>query len=173
MPCVPMRLYCALAALLLSSSLLAQQPTTPASTLPAIAARAFVLVDFNSGQVLGSHNANERVEPASLTKLMTAYLTFSALKQKTLRPDQTVPVSTRAWKANGSRMYIEPGKPVTVDELLRGMIVQSGNDASIALAEAIGGSEEAFAQLMSGEARRLGMKNTNFMNATGMPHPQH
>jgi D-alanyl-D-alanine carboxypeptidase (penicillin-binding protein 5/6) len=168
-----MRLYFAFAAYLLSSSLLAQHPAAPAPTLPAIAARSFVLLDFNSGQILGSHNPSERVEPASLTKLMTAYLTFSALGQKTLRPDQTVPVSTRAWKANGSRMFIEPGKAVTVDELLRGMIVQSGNDASIALAEAIAGSEDAFAQMMTREARRLGMKNTSFMNSTGMPHPQH
>jgi D-alanyl-D-alanine carboxypeptidase (penicillin-binding protein 5/6) len=104
---------------------------------------------------------------------MTAYLTFAALKQKTLRPEQTVPVSERAWRADGSRMFIEPGKPVTVDELIRGMIVHSGNDACIALAEAIAGSEEVFAQMMTREARRLGMKNTNFLNSTGLPQPQH
>ena len=132
-----------------------------------------MLLDFNSGQFLGSHNPNERVEPASLTKLMTAYLTFTALKQKTLQPDQVVPVSARAWRTVGSRMFIEPGKPVTVDELIRGMIVQSGNDACIALAEVIGGSEHAFAQMMTREAQRLGMKNTNFVNSTGLPHPQH
>jgi D-alanyl-D-alanine carboxypeptidase (penicillin-binding protein 5/6) len=140
--------------------------------MPAIAARAYLLLDFNSGQLLGSHNPHERMEPASLTKLMTAYLTFAALKQQTLRPEQTVPVSERAWRAEGSRMFIEPRKPVTVDELIRGMIVQSGNDACISLAEAIAGSEEVFAQMMTREARRLGMKNTSFVNSTGLPHPQ-
>jgi D-alanyl-D-alanine carboxypeptidase (penicillin-binding protein 5/6) len=139
---------------------------------PAVEARAWLLLDFNSGQVLASHNANERFEPASLTKLMTAYLAFGALKQKSLKPDQTVPVSTRAWKSEGSRMFIEPKRPVTVDELLRGMIIQSGNDASVALAEAIGGSEEVFAQMMNREAKRLGLANTNFTNATGLPSPQ-
>lgn len=164
-----MHLFVFLAALVVSPVLFAQQP----APVPAIAARAYVLLDFNSGQFLQTHNANERVEPASLTKLMTAYLTFAALRQKTLRPDQTVPVSTRAWRADGSRMFIEPRKPVTVDELIRGMIVQSGNDACIALAEAIAGSEDAFAQMMTREAQRLGMKSTNFVNSTGWPHPQH
>ena len=140
---------------------------------PPIAAKAYVLADFNSGQLLVSHNPHQRIEPASLTKLMTAYVTFAALKQKTLKPDQVVPVSTRAWKSEGSRMFIEPNKPVTVDELMRGMIVQSGNDACVALAEAIAGSEEVFAQMMNREAQRLGMKNTNFVNSTGLPHPQH
>jgi D-alanyl-D-alanine carboxypeptidase (penicillin-binding protein 5/6) len=97
---------------------------------------------------------------------------FGALKQKSLKPEQVVPVSTRAWKAEGSRMFIEPNKPVTVDELLRGMIIQSGNDASIALAEAVAGSEEVFAQMMNREAKRLGMANTNFTNATGLTTPQ-
>jgi D-alanyl-D-alanine carboxypeptidase (penicillin-binding protein 5/6) len=104
---------------------------------------------------------------------MTAYLVFNALKQKTIKPDQVVPVSERAWRAEGSRMFIEPRKPVTVDELIRGMIVQSGNDACIALAEAIAGSEEIFAQMMTREAQRLGMKNTSFMNSTGLPNSQH
>ncbi len=139
---------------------------------PAIEARAWLLFDVNSGQVLASRNASDRFEPASLTKLMTAYLVFGALKQKSLKPEQVVPVSTRAWKAEGSRMFIEPNKPVTVDELLRGMIIQSGNDASIALAEAVAGSEEVFAQMMNREAKRLGMANTNFTNATGLTTPQ-
>ncbi|MGQ0748907.1 MAG: D-alanyl-D-alanine carboxypeptidase family protein [Betaproteobacteria bacterium] len=164
-----MRLFAALVVLLFSHVVFAQQ----SAPVPAIAARAYVLLDFNSGQFLQTHNPNERAEPASLTKLMTAYLAFAALRQKTLRPDQTVPVSTRAWRADGSRMYIEPRKPVTVDELIRGMIVQSANDACIALAEAIAGSEEAFAQMMTREAQRLGMKSTNFVNSTGWPHPQH
>ncbi len=141
-------------------------------TAPGVEARAWLLLDFNSGQVLASNNAGERFEPASLTKLMTAYLTFSALKQKSLKPDQVIPVSTRAWKSEGSRMFIEPNKPVIVEDLLRGMIIQSGNDASVALAEAIGGSEEVFAQMMNREAKRLGLANTNFTNATGLPNPQ-
>jgi D-alanyl-D-alanine carboxypeptidase (penicillin-binding protein 5/6) len=148
----------------------AQPAATPP---PAIAAKSFLLLDYHSQQTLASEKADERFEPASLTKLMTAYLTFSALKQKKIEPGQTVPVSERAWKAEGSRMFIEPRKPVTVDELIRGMIVQSGNDACIALAELIAGSEETFAQLMTKEAQRLGMKNTSFMNATGLPHAQH
>jgi D-alanyl-D-alanine carboxypeptidase (penicillin-binding protein 5/6) len=169
-----MRLFSALiVAFSFVPAVFAQQSSASVAPVPAIAARAYVLLDFNSGQFLQTYNPNERVEPASLTKLMTAYLTFAALRQKTLRPDQTVPVSTRAWRTEGSRMFIEPRKPVTVDELLRGMIVQSANDACIALAEAVAGTEEAFAQLMTREAQRLGMKSTNFVNATGLPHPQH
>ena len=113
------------------------------------------------------------MEPASLTKLMTAYLTFAALRQGVITLDPGVPVSERAWRAEGSRMFIEPNTPVTVDELMRGMIVQSGNDACIALAEGIAGSEEEFVRTMNREAQRLGMKNTHFMNSTGLPHPQH
>ena len=154
--------------LLVSSVASAQAPT-----LPPIAARTYVLADYHSGQVLVAQNPQQRIEPASLTKLMTAYVAFSALKQKTLRGDQTVPVSARALKSEGSRMFIEPNKPVSVDELLKGLIVQSGNDACVALAEAIAGSEEVFAQMMNREAQKLGMKNTNFVNSTGLPHPQH
>lgn len=148
----------------------AQSAGTPP---PAIAAKAYLLLDYHSQQTLASVKADERFEPASLTKLMTAYLTFSALKQKKIELTQTVPVSERAWKAEGSRMFIEPRKPVTVDELIHGMIIQSGNDACVALAELIAGSEEVFAQMMTKEAQRLGMKNTSFMNATGLPHAQH
>lgn len=168
-----MRLVLAIIFLLLSPPLLAQQAAPPIPPVPPIAARAYLLFDFNSAQLLASHNPHERVEPASLTKLMTAYLTFTALKQKTIQLEQTVPVSERAWRAEGSRMFIEPRKPVTVNELIRGMIVQSGNDACIALAEAVAGSEEVFAQMMNREAQRLGMKNTSFVNSTGLPHPQH
>ena len=147
--------------------------TSPASPPLTVAAKSYLLLDYHSRQSLAAKNPDERVEPASLTKLMTAYLTFSALKQKLIEPTQVVPVSQRAWKAEGSRMFIEPRKPVTVDELMRGMIVQSGNDACLALAELIGGTEEAFAQMMNREAQRLGMKNTNFVNSTGLPHAQH
>jgi D-alanyl-D-alanine carboxypeptidase (penicillin-binding protein 5/6) len=154
--------------LLLPALALAEVPPPPA-----IAAKAWLLYDFTSARVIASEKQDERFEPASLTKLMTAYLAFSALKQKTLTPEQAVPVSERAWKAAGARMFIEPNKPVSVDELLRGMIVQSGNDACIALAEAMAGSEEAFARTMNREAQRLGMKNTNFMNASGLPDSKH
>ncbi len=140
---------------------------------PAIAARSFVLLDYYSQQTLAGKNAIERVEPASLTKLMTAYLTFQALKENKIRLTQNVPVSERAWKAEGSRMFIAPRKPVTVEELMRGMIVQSGNDACVALAELIGGSEDAFAQMMNVQAKKLAMQNSSFVNATGLPNPQH
>ena len=140
---------------------------------PPIAARAFMLFDASSGQTLATQAASERFEPASLTKLMTAYLVFDALKNKKLTLTQTVPVSERAWKAEGSRMFIDPKQTPAVEPLIRGMIIQSGNDASIALAEAIAGSEDLFAQMMNKQAQRLGMKNTNFINATGLPNPQH
>ena len=140
---------------------------------PPIAARAWLLVDYQSGQTIAAHNAGERVEPASLTKLMTAYLVFDALKKKAIALEQTVTVSRRAWKAGGSRMFIEPRKPVTVDELLRGMVVQSGNDATVALAELVGGTEDVFAQMMNREAQRLGLKDTQFTNASGWPDPKH
>jgi D-alanyl-D-alanine carboxypeptidase (penicillin-binding protein 5/6) len=136
-----------------------------------IAAKSYMLSDFQTGQVLAGKNAHERIEPASLTKLMTAYVVFSALKQNQISLNQNIPVSESAWKMIGSRMFIEPTKQVTVDELLRGMIVQSGNDACIALAEAVAGSEANFSNLMNKEAERLGMKNTHFTNSTGLPDP--
>jgi serine-type D-Ala-D-Ala carboxypeptidase (penicillin-binding protein 5/6) len=149
------------------SPVFAQQPALT------IAAKAYYLVDFQTGQALAGQNVHERIEPASLTKLMTAYVTFSALKQNRITLDQAVQVSERAWRMIGSRMFIEPNKPVTVDELIKGMIVQSGNDACIALAETIAGSEEIFVHMMNKEAARIGMKNTNFTNSTGLPDPEH
>ncbi|MCK9259018.1 MAG: D-alanyl-D-alanine carboxypeptidase [Azoarcus sp.] len=149
-------------------SLAAVAQTIPA---PALAANAWVLVDHGTGQVLAANDPDMRIEPASLTKLMTAYLTFSALKSGSITPEQPVNVSEKAWRQEGSRMFIEPNKPVTVQELIRGVIVQSGNDACVALSELIAGSEEAFAALMNREAKRLGMTNTNFTNATGLPDP--
>lgn len=148
-------------------------PTMPMPTPPHLNARAYLLLDHTSGQVIAEKNAQARIEPASLTKLMTAYLTFSAIKQKTITLEQVLPVSERARKAEGSRMFVDMRKPVTVNELLHGMIIQSGNDAAITLAEAIGGTEENFAQLMNQQAARLGMKNSHFMNATGLPNAQH
>jgi D-alanyl-D-alanine carboxypeptidase (penicillin-binding protein 5/6) len=146
---------------------------TPAIPAPGAAAAAWLVTDVTSGQTLASQNADERRDPASLTKLMTAYVVFGALRAKTIVPSQMVAVSERAWKAEGSRMFIEPRRAVSVDELLRGMIVQSGNDASIALAELTAGSEEAFVQTMNAEAARLGMTNTRFANVTGLSSPQH
>lgn len=140
-----------------------------APTPPSLAANAWLLLDHKTGQVLTAHNPDERIEPASLTKLMTAYVTFAALKAGTISLEQEVPVSENAWKMIGSRMFIEPRKPVTVEELIRGMIIQSGNDACVALAELIAGSEEAFAHLMNREAQRLGMLNTHFTNSSGLP----
>ena len=151
----------------------AQQAPLPVPPPPPIAAKSWVLYDFQAEQIVVAQNPNERIEPASLTKMMTAYLTYEAIKQKRITLDQVVPVSPRAWKAEGSRMFIEPNKPVTVDELIRGMVIQSGNDACIALAEAIAGSEEVFAQMMNQQAQKLGMKNTNFVNSTGLPNPKH
>ncbi len=138
-----------------------------------IAARAWVLIDTQSGQLLTGYQHDERFEPASLTKLMTAYLVFDALKQKKLKPDQIVPVSEKARKATGSRMFIQTDIPVSVNELMRGMIIQSGNDATIALAEAVAGTEEAFVTLMNREAKRMGLAATNFVNSTGLPEPKH
>jgi serine-type D-Ala-D-Ala carboxypeptidase (penicillin-binding protein 5/6) len=140
---------------------------------PAVIGKAWMVGDLSSGQVLTSQKPDERFEPASLTKLMTAYVVFMALREKKLSLEQQVNVSPRAWKASGSRMFIEPRRPVTVDELIRGMVVQSGNDACIALAEALGGSEDVFVQMMNREAARLGMKNSKFMNSTGLPDAQH
>jgi D-alanyl-D-alanine carboxypeptidase (penicillin-binding protein 5/6) len=140
---------------------------------PAVIGNAWLVADMSSGQILASEKADQRFEPASLTKLMTAYLVFTALHEKKLSLEQQVRVSERAWRAPGSRMFIEPGKPVTVEQLIQGMEVQSGNDACIALAEAVAGSQDVFVQMMNREAQRLGMKNTHFMNPTGLPDPQH
>ena len=140
---------------------------------PALAVKAYLLRDFNSNTDIVSYKKDERIEPASLTKIMTAYLVFDAIQQGHLKLDQTLPVSERAWKIEGSKMFIEPNKPVTVDELLHGMIIQSGNDASITLAIAVGGSEEQFADMMNKQAKKLGMTHTHYMNATGLPDNDH
>ncbi len=142
---------------------------------PVLGARAYVLYDFSSNQVLLGQNAHARLEPASLTKLMTAYLTFSAIKQGTLKLDQSIAVPVDATRNSGgeSRMLLKPGQSVTVDELLHGLIVQSGNDAANTLAVNVAGSEAAFVELMNKEAVRLGMKNTHFTNPVGMPDAQH
>ena len=165
----------ALAAAFLTGPATLAQPSVPPPGIPApaAAAAAWLVTDVTSGQTLAGQNADERRDPASLTKLMTAYVVFGALRAKTIVPSQMVAVSERAWKAEGSRMFIEPRRAVSVDELLRGMIVQSGNDASIALAELVGGTEEAFVEKMNAEAQKLGMTNTRFANVTGLSSPQH
>jgi len=152
---------------LLSPTLQAAEPP------PALAASSWLLVDHRSSQVLAAHNPDQKVEPASLTKIMSAYVVYLALRDGRLRADQVVPVSETAWRAPGSRMFIDPRQRVTVDDLISGMVIQSGNDATIALAEAVAGSEKAFVALMNAEAVRLGMNNTHFTNATGLPDPQH
>ena len=151
----------------------AQADDAQISPPPRLAVKAYLLKDVNSGNTIATLNSDMRVEPASLTKIMTAYLSFKALKNGHLQLTQTLPVSEIAWKVEGSKMFIEPNKPVTVDELLHGMIIQSGNDASIALAEGIASTEMQFAEMMNKEAQRLGLKSTHFMNATGLPDPQH
>jgi D-alanyl-D-alanine carboxypeptidase (penicillin-binding protein 5/6) len=161
---------------LLASALIAGAGALRAAEVPQppqVAARAFLVSDLTSGQRLAELKAAERIEPASLTKLMTAYVAFGALREGRIRLEQEVTVSERAWRAPGSRTFLEPGKPASVETLVHGMIVQSGNDAAIALAETLAGSEELFAQLMNREAARLGMSATNFVNATGLPDPQH
>lgn len=151
-------------------TMVGQLSTVPAPDLPI---KAWLTLDVNSGQIIAAQNPHEKVEPASLTKLMTAFLVFDALENNRLSLDQAVHVSEKAWRTEGSRMFIKPNTQVTVDELLRGMIVQSGNDATVALAEAIGGSEEAFVALMNEEAARQGLLNTNFENASGLPGETH
>ncbi|MFZ6773370.1 D-alanyl-D-alanine carboxypeptidase family protein [Undibacterium sp. SXout7W] len=138
---------------------------------PSIAARSWLLLDATSNQVIAAQDPGLRIEPASLTKIMTAYMVFSALKEKKLDLNQNVNVSPHAWKvdSSSSKMFIEPNKPVTINELLYGLIVQSGNDAAVALAEAVAGSEEAFVVQMNREVERMGLKATHFANPHGLP----
>ena len=143
---------------------------------PEIAARGFLLVDMSAQQVLAERNADAPAEPASLTKLMTAYVVFQALKDKKLSLEQRLPVSERAWserKGGGSLMFIDPKMTPTVDELLKGMIVQSGNDASVALAEGVAGSVDGFVAMMNRQAQAWGLKNTSFKNVTGLTEAGH
>ena len=140
---------------------------------PDLSANAFMLVDSQSGAVLAEKNADKRIEPASLTKLMTAYVVFDELRQKRLTMTQQVRVSEKAWRAPGSRMFLEPGSEVSIEELLKGLIIQSGNDAAITLAEAIATSEAQFAILMNQQAQRLEMNGTQFVNSTGLPDTDH
>lgn len=163
------RFFAAAVALFLSFSAFAQQ--LPA---PTIAAKSYMLLDATSGQVLAAHDPDARVEPASLVKIMTAYLSFNAIKEKRLDLEQMIQVSEHAWRVDkdSSKMFIEPRVPVSVNDLLHGLIVQSGNDAAVALAEAVAGTEPSFVALMNREAERMGLKSTRFANAHGLPHPE-
>jgi D-alanyl-D-alanine carboxypeptidase (penicillin-binding protein 5/6) len=146
---------------------------TPPPAAPAIDATGYLLIDMDSDAVLAAKDPGQQLEPASLTKIMTAYVVFNELRGGSISPSDQVLVSEKAWKTPGSRMFIEVNKRVSVEDLLKGMIIQSGNDASVALAEHVAGSEEAFANLMNDHARRLGMNDTHFVNATGLPDPTH
>jgi D-alanyl-D-alanine carboxypeptidase (penicillin-binding protein 5/6) len=140
---------------------------------PEIAARSYLLIDISASQVLAEKAADTPVEPASLTKLMTAYLVFDALRQKKITLQQTLSVSPKAWKMEGSRMFIDPKMQVPVEDLLKGMIVQSGNDATMVLAEGIGGTSEHFVEMMNTQAKALGMHNTSFKNPEGLTQTGH
>ena len=145
----------------------------PVPAAPQVGAASYILTDFNSGRVIVEHNADMRVEPASITKLMTAYVVFSELADGNITLQDKVQVSEKAWRTGGSRMFIDPKMQVSVEDLVRGMVIQSGNDASVALAEYVAGSEESFAELMNHYGEVLGMQSTNFRNSTGLPDPDH
>lgn len=161
-------LIAVIAALLTLSLSPAVAQTIPA---PIIAAKSWLLLDVTSGQVLASQEPDARIEPASLTKIMTAYVTFEALRDKRLALNQMVNVSVRAWKVDpsSSKMFIDPATPVSVDDLLHGLMIQSGNDAAVALAEAVAGTEESFVTLMNRDAQKMGMKSSQFGNPHGLP----
>lgn len=151
----------------------ALETASPLPNPPDVSADAYLLLDFASGQVLAAHDPDRRMAPASLTKLMSCYVVFHALKTGTLKLDEPVTISEHAWRAEGSRTFLKVGSQVPAEVLIEGMIVQSGNDATIALAERIGGTEQAFVQLMNEYARRLGMTSTHFDDSTGLPSPTH
>jgi serine-type D-Ala-D-Ala carboxypeptidase (penicillin-binding protein 5/6) len=164
------RLLSILASFTLASGALA---AVPVPKPPAIDARAYVLIDFQSGRVLAAQKADVQSEPASITKLMTGYGVFRAVREKRLSPTDTVTISEHAWKAEGSRTFAQVGTQIPVDVLIKGMIVQSGNDATIALAEKLGGTEDGFVQMMNSYAKELGLKNSHFDNSWGGPGPTH
>lgn len=140
---------------------------------PRVDAKGYLLIDFGTGSELAAANADQRLEPASLTKIMSAYVIYRALAEGRVQLTDQVLISENAWRTGGSKMFVEVGKQVGMEDLLKGMIIQSGNDASVALAEHVAGSEQTFAELMNAHAKRLGMTNSNFRNATGLPDPEH
>ena len=145
----------------------------PVPGAPSLSAKSYVLTDFVSGQVLVGNNEHMRVEPASITKEMSSYVLFKEIDAGRLKLDDMITISEKAWRTEGSRMFVEVGKQVKAEDLLMGMIIQSGNDATVALAEHVAGSEETFAAMMNDYAGKIGMKASHFMNATGLPHPEH
>jgi serine-type D-Ala-D-Ala carboxypeptidase (penicillin-binding protein 5/6) len=145
----------------------------PVPPPPTLAAKSYILMDFNSGRILASKDTEKRVEPASITKIMTAYVVYKEIESSRLQMQDLVTVSKKAWQMGGSKMFIEVGKQVSVEDLLKGLVIQSGNDAAVALAEHIGGSEEVFASLMNQYAGKLGLKNTHYVNSTGWPDAKH
>jgi D-alanyl-D-alanine carboxypeptidase (penicillin-binding protein 5/6) len=165
------RLLPAILLLFVASALRAEPLPVPKP--PSIGAKAFILEDFDSGRIIADKDPNKPVEPASITKLMSAYAVFKELHSGNIALGDMVTISEKAWRTPGSRMFVEVGKQVSVEDLIQGMIVQSGNDATVALAEYIAGSEDSFAALMNRHAEALGMKDTHFVNSTGLPDPQH
>lgn len=151
----------------------AVQGALPIPAPPKLNANSWILLDAGSGQVLVEHDANKRIEPASITKVMTSYIVYDALKQGLISLDDEVTISEKAWRMKGSRMFVEVNKRVNLHDLIKGMVIQSGNDAAVALAEHVAGSEEAFATRMNEMAVRLGMTDSHFVNATGWPHAEH
>lgn len=145
----------------------------PIPAPPDVAAKNYYVIDFASGKVLAEKNPDEKIEPASITKMMTSYVVYKELEENRLSMDDMVDISEKAWRMGGSRMYLEVNTSVSVHDLMKGLIIQSGNDASVALAEHIAGTEDAFVQLMNQYAAELGMKNTNFVNSTGWPDKAH
>lgn len=167
-----LRLCLGLFLLLVAQSLWAAGPIfTPAA--PSVAASSYFLMDFDSSRVLAEKDPDKRVAPASLTKIMTVYVVFRELKAGHLALDEKVTISQNAWETGGSKMFVEVNKQVPVEDLLQGVVIQSGNDASVALAEHVAGSEQTFATMMNEQASRLGMVNSHFENATGLPSPNH
>ena len=148
----------------------AEEPRFYIPEAPSIAAKAYVLMDHNSGIILAANNENEKRSPASLTKLMTSYVVFKRLKEEFITLDDDVKISEKAWRTGGSKSFIEVGKMIKLEDLLKGMIIQSGNDASVALAEHVAGSEGTFVLFMNDYAQQIGMENTRFENASGLPH---
>jgi len=170
---VPAAPKCSRIVLILIAALFAHGAGAQVPAAPEIGATSYVLMDFHSGELVAEKAPDLSVEPASITKLMTAYIAFGELAAGRLALDDQVQVSEKAWRTGGSRMFIEVNSSVSVEDLLKGIIIQSGNDASVALAEHIAGSEEVFAQMMNAEAERLGMNATHYENSTGLPHPDH
>ena len=148
----------------------AEEPRFYIPEAPSIAAKSYILMDHNSGIILAANNENEKRSPASLTKLMTSYVVFKRLKEEFITLDDEVKISEKAWRTGGSKSFIEVGKMIKLEDLLKGMIIQSGNDASVALAEHVAGSEGTFVLFMNDYAQQLGMKNSRFENASGLPH---